>query len=161
MTNKKTTVGKKSKELSQKESPTRDPIELEREMHKSYEEELWECVDFHKKKLKGDFFVVVITKKERLMQNVLRNYFFARTSCPTPDYDQTVYRYIKDSDELEFLWILPAKDICHVFLFNAHQVVPEERWLLEYIKEFSNGSLMKLCKKFNQENQDSPLLVSS
>ena len=38
-----------------------------------------------------NFFVCVLTKSEKLLHNVFRNYFVARLSCPTPNYDPTVY----------------------------------------------------------------------
>lgn len=153
------TIGHKSLELSQKTPDTRDPIELEQEMHKNYEDEVWKCVDVNKKKFEGDFFVVVITKKEKLMQNVLRNYFFARFSCPTPDYDQTLYRYDSKADELEFIWVLPARDVCRMFLAHQNEIVPQERWLLEYVKRFKSGELMKKCKRLNKEAFSSPHLL--
>jgi len=59
--------------------------------------------------MKAIFYVCVITKKERLMDNVLRNYFLARSTCPTPQYDQTVYKYHRDSGAIQFLWVLPSK----------------------------------------------------
>src|ERR1700691_2980131 len=105
------TVGKISSELLQKEPETRDPIEIQREVHKQYEAEIFECIERGKKLFPGDFYVEVVTKKERLMQNVLRNYYFPILACPTPTYDQTVYKYHFWDERIEFLWVVPAKDI--------------------------------------------------
>ena len=101
------TVGQVSLELSQKAPESRDPIELQREMHKDYVKNVIECIERSKKDFSKDFFVVVITKRERLMENVLRNYFTSRLSCPTPDYDQTVYKYHVKTDEIDYLWSIP------------------------------------------------------
>jgi len=153
------TVGKISTELLKKEPDTRSPIELEREMHKEYEQNIWECVDLGKKEYPSDFFVVVITKKERLMQNVIRNYFFSRLTCPTPDYDQTVYQYMRKDDALDFLWVIPSQDTCQLFMQNALQIHPDEKWLLQFILDFADGSLFKLAKKLNKEiSLESPLI---
>ena len=65
-------------------------IDLQQEIHKgyasekSYEEEIWDCVDRGLKdpSIEGDFYVVVLVKKERLLQNIIRNYFLYRKSCP-------------------------------------------------------------------------------
>ena len=151
-------VGALSAELLQQKPDTRDPIELEREMHKDYEKNVWDCVDRGKKENPGDFYVVVITKKERLMENVLRCFFTFRSTCPTPEYDQTLYRYHKDKDALEFLWTIPAKDICEMLLANAHDVVKEERDLLYFVMQFENGILLRKAKLLNGEKEDSVIL---
>jgi len=158
MEEKRETVGKLSSELLLQESPTRSPIELEREMHTDYEANLMSCIETGKKMHGKSFYVVVITKRERLMPNVFRNYFFSRTSCPTPDWDQTVYRYESSFEEIEFLWVIPSKDTCEHLTLNALQVAPEERVLLGFVLSFSDGTLFKLAKKLNQEMEHSPLL---
>ena len=68
------TVGKISSDLAQKTPDSRDPIELEREMQKSYMEELHKAIIAYQSTVKEDCFVVVITKQEPLMKNVFRNY---------------------------------------------------------------------------------------
>lgn len=145
------TVGKIATDLMQKEAPTRDPIELEREMHKDYEANVYECVERSKKEYEGDFFIVVLTKKERLLQNVLRNYLFGRKSCPTPQYDQTVYRYDRKDDCLSHVWTVPSKDTCKLFLDNILLITDSERELLNNILDFETGTLLEVAKKFNQE----------
>ena len=157
----KITVGAVAREFLLKaaqEKHQKSPIELEREMHSDYEWNLHQCVESSKKTYDGDFFAIVITKKEPLMQNVLRNYFFARSSCPTPDYDQAVYHYHRASDHLEFLWVIPSRDTSHLLRENALLVAPEERELLRFVLDFSDGSLALLSKKLNGEKIDSSLL---
>lgn len=158
MAEKRETVGKISSELLQKEPDTRDPIALEREMHKDYVNHVYDAVARGKTEFPGDFFVVVITKKERLMQNVLRNYFLARSTCPTPEWDQTVYRYKRADDLIEFLWVVPSKDTCQLFKDNALEISPEEKDLLRFVMDFTDGTLLKLAKRLNKEMKSSPLL---
>lgn len=152
------TVGKQALMLMAKEPDTRSPIELERAMHEDYEKHIYECVERCKKEFPQDFFVVVETKKEKLLQNVVRNFFFGRLSCPTPNYDQTVYRYSRADDKVEFLWVIPARDICQHLKENAVQVAPAERDLLNFVLDFSDGTLFERCKKLNGEVEDSVLL---
>ena len=140
------------------ESPTQSPIELEREMHTDYEANLMSCIESGKQMYGKNFYAVVITKRERLMPNVFRNYFFTRTSCPTPDWDQTVYRYDYSCEQIQFLWVIPSKDTCEHMKLNALQVAPEERGLLRFVMDFSDGTLFKLAKQLNQEMEHSPLL---
>jgi hypothetical protein len=152
------TVGKIAAELSTKAPYSRDPIELQREMHKQYMDEVLACIKEFRKQCIGDFYVVVLTKKERLMPNVYRNYFFARNSCPTPDYDQAVFKFHAQEEGLQFLWVIPSRDTSVLLLNNAMIVASEERELAKYVIDFANGTLFKLAKKLNGECEDSPLL---
>lgn len=157
----KETVGKIATDLLKKDAETTDPIEIQREMQKDYEKNIHECIIRAKKDLGNiDFYIVVETKKERLLENVLRNYFFYRRTCPTPTYDQTVYKYHKEEDVIEFLWVLPSKDTCELFRDNILQIHPEERDLLNYILEFHEGTLLEKCKILNNEQKNNPLLIN-
>lgn len=156
---KKETVGKVSLDLMSKAPESRSPIEIEREMQKEYLDELIKCVDDHKGIYAGNFFVVVITKNEKLMPNVFRNYFFARSTCPTPDYDQSVFRYNRRDECLEYIWTVPSRDAAHHLKDNALYVAPEEKELLGFILQFADGSLYTLAKKLNGEQEKSPLII--
>lgn len=152
-------IGKLAIDLQQKPADTTDPIEIEREVHKDYVEQIYECVTDGKKVYPHtNFYVVVLTKKERLLENVIRNYFFHRLSCPTPEYDQTVYNYNWKNDHVSFLWVVPSQDTCQIFKDNAIKIVPEERDLLRYVLDFEDGTLLKLAKQLNNEQIDSNLI---
>lgn len=156
---KRETVGKISTDLLKKTPDTQSPIELEREMQKEYMDNLIACINDHKKIFDKDFYVVVITKRERLMQNVFRNYFMARLSCPTPDYDQSVYKYDHKNEELSYIWTIPSRDTAYYLREHAMEVAPEENQLLNFVLEFADGTLYKLAKKLNGEALDSPLIL--
>jgi hypothetical protein len=145
------TVGKVAHDLLLKQPDTDSPIEQMRESLTEYEQNLLERVEDGKKKYISDFFVVVITKRERLMTNVMRNYFFHRISCPTPQWDQAVYSYSIKDDELEFLWVIPSRDACEHLRNNALYVHPDERELLGFVLDFYDGTLDKLAKSMNGE----------
>lgn len=155
------TLGKLSVDLLSKKHEPHNPIDYTREMLEGYDKNISECVDRYKDKFWGDFYVVVLTKKERLLKNVLRSYFFGRVSCPTPDYDQAVYRYHESVGSLEFLWVVPSKDTCELLKANAAIVDKSEWELLHYVLQFYDDTLFKQCKKLNGEVDDSPLLKSS
>lgn len=159
MKKKKETLGSISLNLMQKTPESRNPIEIERAMQEEYLSELIKCVEDHKKTFFGNFYAVVITKNEKLMPNVFRNYFSARQSCPTPDYDQSVFMYNRADDAIEYIWTVPGKDACHHLKDNALLVDPSERQLLRFVLEFADGTLYKLCKKLNNEEEKSPLIV--
>ncbi len=101
--------------------------------------------------LEGSFFVQVLLKKEKLLENVLRNYFVPTKSCPTPSYDQTLYRYDDGKETIEFVWVVPDRETCLTFKENITIIVPEERGLLKHILDFYDGALFKKMKKFNGE----------
>lgn len=156
---KKKTVGEIATDLQQKNPDTRDPRELEQEMHKDYEDNIYACCERGKRDLPNkDFYIIIETKKERLLNNVIRNFFFYRISCPTPNYDQTVYQYKYKEDKIEFLWVVPSKDTCEIFKNHVLEVVPNERQLLRYILDFEDGTLLKISKRLNGECDDNILI---
>jgi hypothetical protein len=153
------TVGKISSDLLNKTPYSNDPIEIERAMHEDYVKNVTACVETAKKNFFGVFFVIVLTKKERLMTNVLRHYFFARRSCPTPDYDQAVYHYKSELDDIEFLWVIPSKEACLTFIEQSSSIAPTEWGLLKYVLEFADGTLFKIAKRLNNEKDDSSEII--
>jgi hypothetical protein len=158
---KRPTVGKLASDLLVKAN--QNPVSAIDQMQESlteYDKNIWETVSRGIADFSADFYVVVITKKERLMQNVIRNYFFCRITCPTPDYDQTVYKYNRADDNIEFIWVIPSKDACHYLIDNALQVDPSERELLQFVFSFADGSLYKRAKQLNGEAEDSIQLIN-
>lgn len=156
MNEEKKTVGQISQELAAKAPESRDPVELQRELQKEYIDNLIQCVNTHKKEYSSDFYVVVLTKKERLMENVLRNYYLATKACPTPTYDQAVYKYRYKEEDLVFMWVVPSKDTCEHFRDNALDVLKyggEERELLRYVLLFYDKTLDTIAAKENGEIQ--------
>lgn len=150
MDTKKKTVGAHARELLIKETQVdHSPEEQMREQLSDYESYFNDCFIQGKKYHGSRFFIVVTTKKERLMQNVIRNYFLSRKSCPTPEYDQIVYE-IKD-DTATLLWVVPAKDICSYLYYNATTLPEEQRELLQYVMDFLDGTLLHKAKKLNGE----------
>lgn len=166
---KRQTVGKIASDLQQKVPDTLNPREIQQATEKEYLDNLAWCVDHAKKRVlcdenKGctqeckkkesfdsDFFIECITKKEPKLENVLRNYFIPRNSCPTPFFDQTVYKYNAQADQIEFLWVVPDKETAEIFKENKEKIVPEERCLLEQVMKYYDGTLFQLAKKFNGE----------
>jgi hypothetical protein len=155
----KKTIGKIATELAQKSHDnTHTAHDQMEESLSDWDKNIFECVERSKKDFSGDFYLVVVTKKERLLTNVIRNYFMTRISCPTPDYDQTLYKYNSADESLAFLWVIPSKDACLMLKENAMLVMPEERQLLQFVLDFADGSLFEMAKKLNGESENSILL---
>jgi len=156
---KRDTIGKISLDLMEKShDDTHTPREQMLEQLKDFEKHIELRIESGKKEFPGDFYIVVETKKEPLMPNVLRNYFISRQSCPTPGYDQTVYRYNRKSGSIEFMWVMPAKDICIYLVENSLELPEDQRDLLDMVLNFNDGTLLKVAKKLNGERADSPVL---
>lgn len=155
-TSPKKTVGEYSYELQQKKDEKINPIDLQRQIHKgnsgedSFENQIRIVVERGKKDHDGDFFVVVLFKKERLLKNTVRQYFFTRLSCPTPEYDQVVYSYKRKPDELAFLWVIPDKQSV-IDLPKMKAYLPlDQQVLIQFAEDFLSGKLDKECEKLNQ-----------
>jgi len=146
------TVGQISTELKEDALDNTHTAEDQmREQLEKYEADIFKAITDAKKKFDADFYVVALTKKERLMDNVIRIYFFARLSCPTPEYDQAVYFYDRKLDKIEFLWVVPSKHTCEMYKQDILQVPTEERQLLKYVLDFEDGTLLKYAKLRNNE----------
>ena len=157
---KRDTVGKISLDLQKNAyEATHSADEQMREQLSYYEDHINQCIRRCKKEYDGDFYIVVLTKKERLMQNVLRNFFMGRATCPTPEYDQAVYKYNRAFGGIEFMWVIPAKDVCMHMLDNALTLPAEERDLLEFVMDFNDGTLLRKVKNINGEADNSNILI--
>lgn len=148
------TVGKVATDLIVKQPETTSALEQMRENLTEYEANLIECVERGKKEISGDFYIVVLTKNEQLLQNVFRNFFFTRSSCPTPDWDQTLYKYKRADDNLIYMWTIPSRDACTYLTNNALLVNREERVLCDFVLAFNDGTLMRLAKELNGEKRE-------
>jgi len=145
-------VGKISTDLINKDTSIIDVRDQGEAMTSEYMKELFKTIEDGKKIYSNDFFVVVITKREKLLTNVMRNYFLHRSTCPTPDYDQAVYHYIKSNDETELLWVIPSKQFSIYIVDNALTLDSEYKELIGFVLDFKNNILFDKAKKFNNED---------
>jgi hypothetical protein len=149
-------VGQASLELSKK-TDSYTAVDIEKEVHKgsnskkSYEEEIATTIQraLSDSLIKNDFYVVVLLRKERTMANVLRQQFFYRQTCPTPEFDQTVYKYHRGSSSLEYLWTVPDLMACTRLRHMKYHIADEQRLLYSMVEAFYNGDLQKLSDKLN------------
>jgi len=149
---KRDTVGKISWDLLANANPLDHSAEEQmKEQLDTFEKEMYQAIDRGKKQFPQDFYIVVETKKEPKMKNVIRNYFIIRQSCPTPQYDNAVYKYHYIPDELEFLWVLPSRQIYNMMKERSLELPKEERQLLQFVLEDSDGTLLRKCRQLNGE----------
>lgn len=148
---KKKTAGQIILDLADKIPESLDPIEIQRATEKDYMDNLIKCVELNKARYPHDFFIVVITKMERILLNTPRNYFVARKSCPMPNYDQALYFYNSKMERLEYIWSVPDRDTVYLFLDNRDHIPSSQYQLFQFVLDFTDGTLDKLCVKYNNE----------
>jgi len=145
------TAGQISLELMQKEADITDVRQIRNERNRDYIKKLEDCINKGLKSYQGDFYVVVASKRERLLPNIIRNFIFHRMSCPTPNYDQVVYQYKREKDEIKMLWTIPDKYTCEDMYSHAVEVPDSHKRLLKFVLDFYDNSLLKYAMKLNKE----------
>ena len=138
------TVGKHSSDLLKNPDKKQGIIDTRKEMEKKYIPELEKCIQNHRHWI-IPYYVVVILKRERLMINVIRQYFTARQSLPTSDYDQTVYKYFPSSGDLKYLWTVPDRNTVFEMLTKETVIPEEQKQLLRFCKLFVDKKLEIVC----------------
>ncbi len=150
------TVGKFATDLMAKDDGYQvNAVDQQRAMTEDYIKNLHEAVERGIKSYpNSDFYVHVETKKEKLLENVLRNYFITKHACPTPNYDQSVFKYHHEKGDIVFMWVVPDRGTCFYFKENSAQIPAEEKDLLQFIRMFDDGTLLKLAKRLNGEETE-------
>lgn len=171
MNNKKTAgqvVIDAAKHLENKPLEIVSIVDLQREMLNADEftKKMLGYIDQGKKAYKRDFYIELNLKREKLIDMAgipqsPRSIPFLKTYCPTPFYDQSVWKYHYKTEKLEYLWTVPDRDTCNYYRKFALQVVPEERELLGYVLSYYDGSLLNKAKELNGEKKDTPSVIVS
>ena len=149
------TAGAEAVKLLQEADGKQSVVETEKEANKGYLEQIWECVQSEPAKdWDKPFYVVVVTKKEKLLQNIIRRYFLARKTMPMPDYDQSVFLYYPKTEQLRYLWTLPDPEACHEFYHIGADVDPQELELQGFVIEFLDDKLYDRCAQIYEINNE-------
>ncbi len=137
------TVGAVALELQNDLYP-QDVIETQREMQKDHVEELMYCAKRHEKIFGSDnaYYVCVQLKRERLLTNVIRSYFYARRTRPIPDYDLSLYHYDPKTEQLTFVWAIPDKETVEYILENKHLLPLDHEQLIHFCISFKENTLV-------------------
>jgi hypothetical protein len=122
-----------------------------REMLGEYESHVHDAVHRGKKLYTGNFFVDVLTKRERIMSTHFRNYFIPRQTCPTPHLEQSVFMYNAKSDRIEYMWSLPDASAVRLMIKNKKILDPQMLQLLQFVLDFASGHLDKKAMSLNNE----------
>lgn len=128
--------------------------EIRKDGGQDYLKVLWETVEQGKKSFPHDFYIAVLTKSEPLIPGCVgRNFFTALRDCPTPFFDQAVYKYFYSTGILDLLWILPSSADCKEIKNDVLYLGPEYKELISYVLDFYDGSLLRKAQELNKEDK--------
>jgi hypothetical protein len=161
--NKKQTIGATLYQQAEKSTGALDSVkalDLANYVASRVFEDIKKAVEQGEKDFPGqDFFVVCVSKSHKVLSPFgvppIDCKTVHRRTCPTPNYDQSVYKFHHESGNLEFIWSLPDRDTCIMFLENSRIIAPDEQVLLSNIIKFSSGELLLLCNDLNGEKRGS------
>ena len=142
MTKKRKTVGAEALSRLQNPDHSQSIIETQREMDKEYWGEIDKCVKAHTN-WQEPYYIVIHQKKEKLLENVIRRYFIGRQSLPTPQWDQTVWRFNPKNGNLEFVWTLPDENTAKWLAANPKEIHEDMHELLAFTTDFLTQRLYK------------------
>lgn len=149
MNDKKETFGKQYTDFIQNPDCSQTLEDSQEKRDKDYIENVLVCIERHKKLFPGDFYPQCMIKAEPLMPGTFVKKHYATIDCPTPTWNQTVYKYHRQEDRLEFLWTVPDPQTCQFLRKEALLTPPEERELVRFVLEFEDGTLDKKCYELN------------
>ncbi len=137
--------------------PHATAIDIQRQLQEKYEPALRYVADESRKVCPDkDFFIEVMTKRERIMEEVFRCYFIARRSCATPFFDQSVYRVHARDEGISLLWTIPDINAFYFIMGNLLTIPPEEKWLASCVMAYSDGELYEYCRYLSKEIDRKP-----
>jgi hypothetical protein len=114
-------------------------------------------VDIYKNR---DFYVVMLINKDR-MGDTPRVRVFARRSCPTPVYKQSVWKSHALSGALEFMWTIPDSVLYYHIIRNAPKYLLDKECsdLAKFTLLMESGELLNWVKKENGEKIDAVIKI--
>lgn len=136
---------KKTKEISSKIvadiaadlTPAPQVGEIISEEHKVYEKMFNDIIKEHRD-YAPIYFISVITKKDHFNMNMLRRRWVVRKSCPEPDWDQEIYSFNNNLQQLRLEWTLPSYQDSISILKKKDIHDPQ---LVKFIQAFMDGDL--------------------
>lgn len=111
--------------------------------------------DLYKNK---DFYVVMLSFIDRVLrQPVIK--IFARRSCPTPLFKQSVWKYNHSSGSLDYLWTLPDSLVYYHIVREPAKFLGDKETadMAKFVLLDNSGELLEWVKKENGEKKDAVL----
>jgi hypothetical protein len=157
------TIGSQLLNIASRQLDKMSVIDAWKAKEQDYLKNLVECVETNRKKFEKDFYILTTIKNETIFNKylpmpVFREYFFALNDCPTPNYDQNLFKYNSKLEQIEFVWAIPDRETAQMLHANKDIIDESERWLLKFVLDYADGTLYRLMKSLNGEQIDNPTL---
>lgn len=124
-----------------------DPLDVGHAMCDDVLQEIWKCIDAHKPIInEPEFCVVILLADDCLLKGIVRRKFYAWPYLPKPRPRQSAFLYRRSSDDIEFLWALPAAEGMSV-LSSSINVAPEWRRMRGWCQAFYDGKFHEHIRK--------------
>lgn len=152
------TLGKIITDIRSMQPEKRSVVEIAEEQTQNYIPELVAITEQGKKETNTNFYILINLRISPLTPEMYEFKREIKLTCPTPNYDQTLFFYNREADRIEYVWSIPDRYTCHYMLYYKDQIPVNEHELLNYVIKFANGDLFEMMKIRNGEKKDSPLL---
>lgn len=130
------------------------PNELGAQMLNDFEKSMLGWIDQGKEAYPGDFYIIVNLKLEQALNYVPHIIPELRQTCPLPFYDQSIWKYHRKIDDIEFLWSIPDIQACLNLKYNAHKLPDDQKQLLKFVLDYADGTLATKARLLNGEIGD-------
>jgi hypothetical protein len=136
-------LGKAAYDLLCKPPEKINVIDMQREMQKSVLENIKELIQKNTNYAE-EYYIVYIIQRSRIVPNQIRQYFVARKTRPTPDYDTTLYHVDNRNCKLTFVWTIPDEHTCEDLFEKQRQGIlsKDDQQLFEFVDKFADGTLV-------------------
>ena len=148
----KQTIGQIITDLQSKPQDIMEVGDIQALEEARYIKELHKAITLGKQEFKGDFYVEVMLKKEKLYTNMMPRIFaIPRETCPTPFYGQDCYKYKRSAGDVAYLWSVPNPDICDYLEKYANELEGPDKDLYQFVLQHHDGTLLRLANELNGE----------
>ncbi len=112
--------------------------------------------------LNRDFYLVLTMTNDPTTKEP-KDFVIARRSCPTPGYNQNVFKYHYQSSELEYLWTIPKKNLYWHFWKHRQFYLQHYKWkkMCSFVCLMESGQMLEWCKKENGELKDAVIKINN
>lgn len=112
-----------------------------------------------------DFYIVAVWSFSRDFApgQVPEDFFFVRRSCPTPGYNQNVFKYHHQTGSIEFLWSIPKKRRYYELWANRTRYIndPVLKARTAFVVSMETGKLMEWVLKENGNLKDAVININN
>lgn len=121
--------------------------------HSTFMDELFQTLEYEKNHSVNDFYIMSVIRVETWPKKQFQKRFIAREECPMPHFEQSVWHYKRNGDQLDLLWSLPPKDWCEAIRNDPLNCPEEIKDSLPYVMDYYAGALRDKAIELNREDK--------